>query len=174
MPLPLLILLMVLLVMLVELRRSQANERALRRAGAVEPRHEVYDHMRWAYPGAFIAMALEGTWRGVEPGGLMAAGAAVFLAAKLLKGWAIVSLGRRWTYRLLVLPGVPLVTHGPYRFMRHPNYVGVIGELVGMAVMMGALVTGPLGIIGFGTLLRRRIQVEERALASDRRGNLAL
>jgi methyltransferase len=166
MPLSLVVLILVLLLMLAELRLSRANERALRGAGAVEPPQEVYDHMRWAYPGAFAAMAVEGAIRGLEPGMVTAAGAAVFVVAKLLKGWAIASLGPRWTYRVLVLPGVPLVTHGPYRFMRHPNYVGVAGELVGMALLVGAVVTGPLSIVGFGALLRRRIRVEERALST--------
>jgi isoprenylcysteine carboxyl methyltransferase (ICMT) family protein YpbQ len=48
--------------------------------------------------------------------------------------------------------------------MRHPNYVGVIGELLGMAMMMGARLTGPLALLAFGELLRRRIAAEERAL----------
>jgi len=65
---------------------------------------------------------------------------------------------------VLVLPGVPLVTGGPYRFVRHPNYVGVVGELLGMALVTGARVTGPLGIVFFSWLLFRRIRAEDRAL----------
>ena len=56
-------------------------------------------------------------------------------AAKALKFWAIASLGTRWTYKVLVMPGLPLVPTGPYRWLRHPNYVGVVGELVAMALM---------------------------------------
>jgi isoprenylcysteine carboxyl methyltransferase (ICMT) family protein YpbQ len=48
--------------------------------------------------------------------------------------------------------------------MRHPNYVGVIAELIGFALLVGARVTGPLAVLVFGELLRRRIQAEERAL----------
>ena len=75
----------------------------------------------------------------------------------------------RWTYKVLVLPGVPLVTGGPYRFVKHPNYVGVIGELIGMALMTGARVSGPLGLFFFSWLLIRRIQAEERALRAAAR-----
>ena len=56
------------------------------------------------------------------------------MAAKALKWWAILTLGRFWTFRVIVVPGATLVAGGPYRWLRHPNYVGVIGELVGVGV----------------------------------------
>jgi methyltransferase len=91
-------------------------------------------------------------------------GILIIAAAKLLKGWAIATLGVRWSYRVLVIPGAPLVSSGPYRWMRHPNYVGVVGELLGMAVLMAARVTGPVSLLFFSWLLHRRILAEERAL----------
>jgi methyltransferase len=57
-----------------------------------------------------------------------------------------------------------LVASGPYRLFHHPNYIGVLGELIGMALVTGARVTGPLGLIFFSWLLARRIQAEDRAL----------
>src|SRR5690606_27947037 len=110
----------------------------------VEPPGDVYRTMQWAYPLAFVAMAIEGALFGPAPGASTLAGAAVFVLGKALKVWAIVSLGRRWTFRVLVLPGAPLVAHGPYAFLNHPNYVGVAGELAGMALLVGARVSGPL------------------------------
>ena len=95
---------------------------------------------------------------------LVLIGVGVFTAAKLLKFWAIATLGERWTYKVLVLPGIPLVASGPYRLMRHPNYVGVVGELIGMALITGARVTGPAGLVFFSWLLVRRIRAEEQAL----------
>jgi methyltransferase len=159
----------VLALMLVELRISLANERHLRRLGAVEAPDEVYQTMRWAYPGSFVAMSVEGLFTGAEAGPVAAWGLAVFVVAKGLKAWAIGSLGRRWTYRVFVLPDAPLVTHGPYAFMRHPNYVAVVGELVGMALMTGARIMGPVTTIAFATLLRRRIRAEELALGIQTR-----
>jgi methyltransferase len=154
----------VLLFMLGELQLSNRHERALRARGAVTPPDPVYRTMRWAYPVVFAAMALEGVLSRPSSLRLVWIGVAVFAAGKLLKAWAIAALGERWTYKVLVLPGVPLITRGPYRFLRHPNYLGVIGELVGMALVTGARVTGPLGLAFFSWLLARRIRAEERAL----------
>jgi len=95
------------------------------------------------------------------------AGLAVFGLAKALKLWAIASLGERWSFRVLVLPGRALVARGPYRWMRHPNYLAVLGEISGVALTVWALVTGPLALAGFGALMWRRIGIEDRAL--DRR-----
>jgi methyltransferase len=150
--------------MLGELALSLRNERVLIARGAIEPADPVYGTMRWAYPGVFVAMALEGFMVGPATGMSALAGVLAIAAAKLLKIWAIATLGGRWTYRVLVIPGAPLVSSGPYRWFRHPNYVGVIGELVGMAVLMGAQLTGPVSLLFFSWLLRRRILAEERAL----------
>lgn len=154
----------VILLMLAELFVSRLNERTLRQRGAAEPPDEAYRLMKFTYPGVFAAMAIEGALLGPAPGIVAAAGAAVFLLSKMLKFWAIASLGFRWTYRVFVLPGAPLVTHGPYAFMRHPNYVAVVGELVGFALLVGARATGPLAVVIFGSLLLRRIRAENRAL----------
>jgi methyltransferase len=151
-------------VMLGELALSRANERGLRRRGAIEPPHDVYRTMSWAYPAAFLAAGIEGALIGPRPGSTTIAGAVVFLAAKALKYWAIAALGERWTFRVLIVPGAPLVTSGPYRWLRHPNYAGVMGELAGFALLVGAPVSGALAVIGFGLLIRRRIAVEEQAL----------
>ncbi len=86
------------------------------------------------------------------------------VVAKALKWWAMTSLGVRWTFRVLIVPGAPLVTHGPYAILRHPNYLAVVGELLAMSLMTGARVSGPLTIVFFGWLMWRRIQVEDRAL----------
>ena len=154
--------------LLLETWRSRRNEIALRAAGAIEPPDDVYRWMRIFYPGMFAAMTLEGTRAPVACTTLVAAGIGVFLAGKLLKWWAILSLGRLWTFHVLVLPGAPLVTTGPYRFMRHPNYLGLLGEIAGVALMMRAPITGVLSGLAFGALLIARIRVEERMLREGR------
>jgi methyltransferase len=154
----------VLLVMLGEAALSSHNERVLRARGASEPDGDVIDTMRWAYPSCFVAMAIEGAIRGPAPLDGLALGFAVFGLAKALKVWAISTLGVRWTFRVLVLRDAPLVTGGPYRFLRHPNYAAVLGELAGMALIVWAPITGLLALLGFGALMRQRIRVEDRAL----------
>jgi methyltransferase len=161
---PVVVLLAVLVMMLAELWLSISNERVLRANGAIEADDPVFKVMRLAYPGVFIAMAIEGAIGGVQAGPMVFAGVALMFAAKALKFWAIASLGTRWTYKVLVMPALPLVSTGPYRWMRHPNYVAVVGELIAMALMTRARVTGPLGTLFFGWLLLRRIAAEEQAM----------
>lgn len=158
----------VLLMMLVEAQLSNYNERVLRARGAIEPPDDVIHLMRLAYPSAFVLMGIEGLARGSVSGGSLLAGLAIFTAAKALKFWAIASLGVRWSFKVLVLPDAPLVSSGPYRVLRHPNYVAVTGELIGVAVAVVAPVAGAIGTLIFVWLMRRRIQIEERALGIRR------
>lgn len=166
---PALLVTSVLLLMLVELQLSVYNERQLRAKGAVEPAGDVHDVMRVAYPLAFVAMGVEAWLRGTWSREWVLAGLVLFGWAKALKFWAISHLGARWTFRVLVPPHAALVTSGPYRFVRHPNYIAVIGELVAMAVALQAPAAGIAGTLGFAWLIRRRIAVEERALAPHNR-----
>jgi methyltransferase len=161
-------LLAVLLIMAGEAALSAHNERVLRARGAVEPEDDVYSLMQWAYPSCFIAMAIEAAISGPAPPNVLAAGLTLFGLAKALKIAAISALGVRWTYRVLVPPGAPLVVSGPYRLLRHPNYLAVAGELIAFALIVWAPVTGVLALAGFGWLLARRIRIEERVLTGAR------
>jgi methyltransferase len=156
--------LLVFVPMVGEARLSARNERALRARGAIEPTGDVHALMRIAYPGLFALMIAEACWLGLFSTVTAGAGMALFLAAKSLKYAAIATLGDRWSFRVLVLPGAPLVTTGPYRVLRHPNYVAVVGELVGAALMLGAAFSGPLALAIFVPLLLARRRVEDAAL----------
>jgi methyltransferase len=161
---PLLVLLVVMIMMLGESLVSRSHERTLREHGAVEPPGDVYATMRWAYPAAFITMAGEGTLFGSPPTNVALSGAVLMAAAKALKWWAMASLGVRWTFRVLIVPGAPLVAHGPYAIWHHPNYIAVVGELIAMALLVGARVSGPMATLLFSWLIWRRMRVEDRAL----------
>lgn len=150
--------------MILEARRAERNERAQRARGGIEPPGDVYQVMKVVYPGAFLAMLAEGAARGASPPGVLFGGAMVFAAAKALKWWAILSLGPFWTFRVIVVPGAALVSRGPYRWLRHPNYVGVLGELAGVAAITGAPLSGVLATAVFAALIVKRIAVEERAI----------
>jgi len=154
--------------MLIETSISTRHDRELRARGAVEPAGDVYFPMQFAYPAAFLLMLGEGAWRGLSLDARLWTGAALFAAAKALKYWAIATLGVRWTFRVLVPPRSARIRTGPYRWLRHPNYVAVAGELVGVAVAAGALVTGPVATLGFIALMAARVRVEERALGLQR------
>jgi methyltransferase len=153
-------------LMAAEWRISTQHDARLTELGATDPPEPQYWMMAVAYPAAFLLMGLEAWWRRDGIGGAFVSGALLFIAAKALKYWAVGSLGVRWTFRVRVLRGAPLVSSGPYRYIAHPNYLAVAGELVGAALMMGAIVTGPIMTGVFCVLMWRRIRFEERALAA--------
>jgi methyltransferase len=158
-----------LLIMGGEAILSAFNEKQLRARGAIEPENDVISLMRIAYPGVFIAMGVEGALTGPAPRNVLMAGLALFGLAKALKVWAIASLGAKWSFRVLVVPGDPLIATGPYRFISHPNYIAVIGEIVSVAAIVWAPITGTLAAIGFGWLMIVRMKIEDRALGRHAR-----
>lgn len=160
------VLALVFSLMALETRRSRRQERALREKGAIEPPDDVYPVMQVLYPLAFLGPALEGWLTARESPAMVATGALVFAGGKAIKYWAIATLGDYWSFRVLVLPGAPLVDDGPYRFLRHPNYAGVAAEIAGAALLYGAPWSGAAFTLLFGAVLRRRIFVEQRALAA--------
>jgi methyltransferase len=98
---------------------------------------------------------------------------ALFALLQVLRIWVLVTLGRRWTTRILVLPDAPLVRHGPYRFFAHPNYAVVTGEIAVLPLAFGlywyALVFSLLNAI----VLTIRIRAENAALRSETRTDAA-
>jgi methyltransferase len=158
--------------MLAELRLSTHNERRLLAQGAWQPSGDVYRAMAVLYPAAFLFMSIEGIWRAALAPGHTGSGPAwavsgmlLFAASKALKYWAIRALGDRWSFRVIVVPGAPLVTSGPYRYVAHPNYIAVVGELVATAMMMSAWISGPILTAAFGIVLALRVKFEARILA---------
>jgi methyltransferase len=155
----------VALGMIAETALAARNEARQRSRGGIEPAGDVYQMMRAAYPTAFLVMIGEELWRGVPAADwLRIAGAALFILAKALKYWAIATLNGAWTFRVIVVPGMTRVASGPYRYLDHPNYVAVVGELAGVALLTGARVSGPLATLAFGLLMMKRVAIERRAL----------
>src|SRR5882672_9736629 len=97
-----------------EARLAATHDRALRAAGAIEPKDDVFPLMQVVYPAAFLAMALEAGLRDAHVDPIFGAGAFVFALGKAINYWAIATLGSRWTFRVLVPPGSGLVQRGPY------------------------------------------------------------
>jgi methyltransferase len=92
--------------------------------------------------------------------------AAAALAAQALRWWAIASLGWRWNVLVIVVPGDPPVRRGPYRFLRHPNYVAVAIEMLCVPMVHCAFLCAVLFSTLNVLLLRVRIRVEEQALGA--------
>ncbi|HEX4830427.1 MAG TPA: isoprenylcysteine carboxylmethyltransferase family protein [Trebonia sp.] len=95
---------------------------------------------------------------------------AVVIAANALRWWCIATLGERWSARVIVLPGAPLVRSGPYRWFPHPNYVAVIVEGMALPLVGSAWITAIAFTVLNAWLLTVRIRCEARALAAGAPG----
>lgn len=89
---------------------------------------------------------------------------ALVLGSQALRWWCIVTLGHQWNTRVVVVPGMPAVTTGPYRWLRHPNYLAVVVEGAALPLVRSALITAIVFSCLNAALLRHRIAVEDRAL----------
>jgi methyltransferase len=90
---------------------------------------------------------------------------ALVVAAQVLRWWCITTLGHQWNTRVVVVPGAPRVTRGPYRMIPHPNYVAVVVEGMALPLVHSAWITALVFTVCNAVLLRTRIKVENSALA---------
>jgi methyltransferase len=151
---------------LVELRIAGRNLRHLLARGGVEA---APGHYRWMVlqHAAFLICCLLEVWLLRRPF-LPALAIPMFLLVVLataLRYWVISTLAGRWTTRIVVLPGSSPVTGGPYRFLRHPNYLAVITEIFALPLVHTAWLTAIVFSLLNALLLRVRIRAEEEALA---------
>lgn len=151
---------------LFELRIAEGNRRRLLARGGVEVAPGHYPWMVALHTALLISCPLE-VWLLNRPFLPVLAGAMLFLliAAAALRWWVISTLDGRWTTRIVVLPGVAPVTGGPYRFLRHPNYLAVILEIVSLPLVHTAWLTALVFTLANALLLRVRIRAEESGLS---------
>lgn len=148
---------------LAELWLARRNTRALLASGAVEvaPGHYpliVLLHTLWLLGLWLIGWAHSLSWIWLV----------IFLALQVLRAWVLLTLGRRWTTRIIVLPGVPVVANGPYRFLSHPNYVVVICEIAVLPLCLGLPWYALVFSVANAAILTIRIRAENAALAGLR------
>ena len=93
---------------------------------------------------------------------------AVYVLLQLARVWVLATLGRRWTTRIIVLSGAPLVRRGPYRFMDHPNYAVVVGEIAALPLVFGLWEVALIFSLLNAAVLSIRIREENRALSACR------
>jgi methyltransferase len=152
---------------LVELWLSKRNAARAFARGGVESGQRHYQVMV-AFHTLFLVACVAEVFGLGRPfpglGGWVALGAAV--GAQALRYWAIATLGERWNSRIIVVPGLSPVTGGPYRYLKHPNYVAVVVELLAVPLIHGAWVTAAVFTLGNAALLFVRIRAEEAALGA--------
>ena len=157
------------LVRLIEMRISRGHQRALAARGASRRPERLFPamvalHTAVIVGGPLEVLSLGRPWRPA----LGWAALAVVLAAQGLRWWVIRTLGAQWNVQIMAsTPSLGVVTAGPYRWIRHPNYVAVFVELAALPLVHGAWLTAALGALAHVGILAGRIRAEERVLMSD-------
>jgi len=152
---------------LVELVVSKRNAAWSLQRGGVESGRGHYPAMVVLHTGFLVAMLVEAWVRRPDvAAGLAWSMLALVVAAQGLRWWCIATLGPRWNTRVIIVPGLPPVTGGPYRLLRHPNYVAVVVEGVALPMVHGAWITAVVFTVANAALLRVRIRAEDEALAT--------
>jgi len=153
-------------VRLVELAISRRHIARLKARGAVEVGRSHYPWMVAVHASFLVACVLE-VWLldrpWVPPLGV--AMLVLLVGAAALRSWVIATLGDRWSTRVVFVPGEPPVLTGPFRWLRHPNYLAVVVEFLALPMVHTAWLTALVFSIANGLVLRARIAVEEAALA---------
>jgi methyltransferase len=153
------------LAAILERLHALRHETRLVEAGAEEVAPWVYHLMVPVYTLVFPAAVAEHVLLHRRPPLPFAAAMVIlYLSAKGLKLWAIRSLGDLWTMRVILPRPLRVVTGGPYRHVRHPNYVAVLFEVTTLPLAGGAWITAAAACVLFLALLRARVRTEERAL----------
>jgi methyltransferase len=155
---------LVLLQRVVELVLARRNTVQLRRLGAVEADAEGYPYFVLLHAGWLVSLAIFVPASATPVWPLLG----LFALLQLGRLWVISSLGNYWTTRIVSLPGAPLVQTGPFRWLRHPNYLLVIAEIAVLPLAFGAV---PIAVSFSAVnliLIIRRIRIEESVLAPRR------
>jgi methyltransferase len=153
---------------LVELRLSRRNQRALGQRGIAIAAEPVFRWMVALHTGVLAAAVVEVI--ALRRPFIAAVGVpalALCAAANLLRWWVIVTMGRHWNVRVMGSTALGVVSDGPFRWIRHPNYVAVFVELTALPLVHGAFLTAAIGAALHALILRRRIALEESILMAD-------
>ncbi len=156
------VLLLVAAQRLIEISYAERNTRALRARGAVEIAPEQHPFFVAVHAAWLLSLWLFVPHDAVPNWWLLAA----FALLQALRIWVLATLGPYWTTRIITLPGAPLVRSGPYRFMRHPNYAIVCGEILLLPLAFGAWKIALIFTLLNAALLAWRIRTENAVLAS--------
>jgi methyltransferase len=160
--------LMLMVQRLLELRISHRHEAAILAQGGREYGADHFGWMKALHTAWFVAMLAEVFLLDRPFIPWLALVALIFvIIGQSLRYAAILTLGPRWTVRIMTLPNEPPITRGIYRYVRHPNYLGVILEIAAVPLLHTAYLTALIFTIANAALLVVRIQAEERALELD-------
>ena len=158
------ILSIVIVQRLLELVIAKRNEKNMRAQGAYEVGASHYPLMILLHVSFFVSLLIEVSMLNLTPSPLFLLFLVMFLCVQGLRVWCLTSLGSFWNTKIIILPGAHVVTKGPYKYLRHPNYLVVSMEIALLPLMFEAYFTAICFTILNAIMLSIRIPTEERAL----------
>lgn len=159
------ILIFIILQRLVELKIAKRNEKWMKARGGIERGAKHYKWFILVHSLFFISICLEVIIRDVSNVKLNYVLFTIFMITQVLRIWCIRSLGEFWNTKIIISPEFSLVKSGPYKYVKHPNYIIVGIELFVVPLLFGAYITSIVFPLLHIILLTIRIPFEERALA---------
>jgi methyltransferase len=164
------LLVVVALLRIVELQISKSHQREMIAQGASKAADPVFRPMVLLHTGVLLGAAVEVVFlhRPFYPV-FAAVCFVVFLAANVVRWWVIRTLGEHWNVEVMNSTSMGVITSGPFRYVRHPNYAAVFVEMLALPLMHCAWITAGVGTVAHALVLSRRINTEERVLFSDTR-----
>jgi len=150
-----------------ELIIARRNERTVLSEGAVEYDREGYRVIVAMHAAFFLSFIAEYYFLKRSLNTLWPLLLLIIVLAEALRYWAISSLGKYWNTKILVIAGTSLISKGPYKYIRHPNYLAVVIEIAVIPLIFSCYITSVLFTFFNFIVLRRRIRIEESALTAE-------
>jgi methyltransferase len=162
------LLLAVGLLRIFELRVSRRHQQQMIAGGATKVKHQRFGWIVLVHTAVLISAALEVVLlhRPFIPV-LSALMLSMFLGANAVRLWVVLTMGKLWNVQVMNSTGLGVVTSGPFRFVRHPNYAAVFLEMISLPLVHTAWITSLLGSIAYAVAISQRIAIEENVLFAN-------
>jgi methyltransferase len=162
------LLLAVALLRIVELRVSHRHRQQMLAQGATKVNEPQFRWVVMVHTAVLIGAALEVVF--LHRAFLPALGVTmfvIFICSNLVRLWVVRTMGTHWNVQVMNSTNLGVVTSGPFRFVRHPNYTAVFVEMFSLPLIHTAWITAILGCVGYAAAISQRLAVEERVLLAD-------
>lgn len=155
---------LIILQRVIELGIARRNEKWMKKQGAIEVGKDHYKYLVLLHIFFFVSLIYEVIFYDKSLTFIWPVWGVLFLGAQIMRAWCLQSLGMFWNTKIIVLPNVKIISKGPYKYIRHPNYLIVAVEIFVIPMMFNAFITAALFSILNAMALSLRVPVEEKAL----------
>lgn len=153
---------------IIEMRISRGNQHKMISRGVARPNDTSFGIVAFVHTAVLIGAAVEAVFlqRPFIPW-LATVAFAVFILSNVIRFWVVATLGQLWTVQVMDSTNLGIITTGPFRYVRHPNYLGVILEMISLPLIHTAWITAIAGSAAYSIALTRRVTTEERFLLAN-------